>query len=211
MEAEQVGHCDHCKKVYELRNHHKVICSTCKATFCNSKCKKASKRDHKKCIGRPRYEPPKPEPPPLPPKPVLENERLRRLLFGDQDEFMCGYVDPQGVTQPATLPERAVEIMASCYQRRRGFYLEKVPTTAAGRAVGALRLHFMDFIELGNCLLNNDICQDVNWVLLPEHALEALKQYDLGEEYFAISLTVGPRDGPHHVDRVVRFLYKGMV
>lgn len=214
MEATQetlpVGHCDHCKQPYEITKT-RVICNTCKATFCNAKCKKTAKRDHKKCTGRQRYEPPKPAPPPLPPKPVVEDERMRRLLFGDDDKYMCGYPDAQGVMQPATVPERAVEIMANCYQRRRPYYIEKVAKTAEERTIGVLRVHFDDFLTLGNCMLQNEVCPNVQWAELPEAAREAMKEHELGEEYFAMALTIGPKDGPYMCDRVVRFLYKGMV
>lgn len=204
MEVLECKHCDHCKQPFEVTKT-KVVCATCKANFCNSKCKKEGKREHKKCTGRQAYEPPKPEQPKLP---NIEDVRVRSLLYGDDDKFACGYKDENDVMQPATVPERAIEIMAHCYRRFRDINITKVPKNAEERKTGVLRIHFNTYIALAECYLSSDYIWNAKWELMSEDMTEKLKDYELGEDYFAISFTIGKSGGPYVLDRVVRFLYR---
>lgn len=207
MEVLECKHCDHCKQPFEVTKT-KVVCTTCKANFCTSKCKKLAKREHKKCTGRKSYEPPKPEPPKLP---NIEDLRIRRLLYGDDDKFACGYTDENEVLQPATTPERAVEIMAHFYQHHRDIHIQNVPTNPEERKSGLLRVHFNTYIELAEQYLNGSHFANPLWEHMSENMKEKLKEHDLGEDYFAIGFTIGKPGGPYVLDRVIRFLYKSMM
>jgi len=202
--------CDHCKLPFVVTRT-KVVCATCKALFCTSRCKKEARKEHKKCSNRPHFEPPKPEiiPPPEDTL-VIEDEEIRNLLFGDTNQYKCGYHDGDNVLQPATTPERASEILAHHYQRLRSFYIQHVPSESELRATGVLHLHFMDFIDLATAFLKNVQVCEIVWMPLDGEMVEKAASLELGAEYFGLTFTVGPRGGPYICNRTLRFLYKGM-
>jgi hypothetical protein len=45
---------------------------------------------------------------------------------------------------------------------------------------------------------------------LDAEMLEKVIPLELGEEYFGLSFTVGPKGGPYACNKTLRFLYKGM-
>jgi hypothetical protein len=209
--SEKCKFCDHCHQPFVVTNT-RIVCSLCKATFCTSKCKKNAKKDHKKCIGRPNYSPPENrEEVPLPDSMVIEDEYIRHALFGKHNEYRCGYYDENKILQPATTVERATEIVASHYQQFRHTYIKLVPTEPELRRTGILRVNFDSFNDLASSILEPDIKNDTYWMLMSEEMIEKTAEMNLGEEYFCLAFTVGPKDGPYIMNATIRFLYNGVM
>ena len=202
--------CDQCKQPFVVTRT-KVTCSTCKACFCSSSCKKNAKKDHKKCISRTQIQTQNVKSEAQPEDSlVIEDDEIRNALFGLNNEFKCGYYDGSNVLQVATTPERAIELISTHYQRLRSSYLVKVPTDADSRSTGVLRVHFDDFFQLAKTYISNEIREDAFWMSLDTEMIEKVKALELGQDYFGLVLTVGPRNGPFVCNKVERFLYNGM-
>lgn len=200
--------CDNCKQPFVTTNTH-VVCTTCKARFCNSKCKKNARKDHKKCINRPHFKQSESITKPGDDL-IIVNSRIRALLFGDNDMYKCGFYDKDMILQPGTTEGRAIELVATHYQRLRSTYIAYVPIDASYRSIGVLHLHFDDFYDLAQTYICNE-SKHPTWIPLSEAMMENVKKLELGRDYFGLFFTIGPKDGPYVMNQIVRFLYKSMI
>lgn len=194
-------HCDACHTKIVTRGT-TVRCQTCKATFCNAKCKKNAKKQHKKCSGRQHWEP-KIE------KPEIEDVRVRSILFGPRDEHQCGYRRRDGSIAPATTPERANQVMADFYQRHRDFFISFVAKDAESRSKGLLSIQFDGYFDFAQRYIDGRP-PEPEWSVMDKNAIEKTKILELGEDYFGLRFVIKTEDGEVGVDRILRFLYNGI-
>lgn len=197
--------CDNCKQTFKVKSGITVVkCQTCKAPFCSAKCKKLCKGLHKGCSGYPRYH----YKPPYSDYPIIEEETIRHILYGENYEHARSYrvemPDEFWYETPASDPERATEIMEKYYNKFPEHFKSFVDMEDFdNKEMFYVHVKFKNFIHFATWY-DRDIKPDAEWVLMDLPDIRRMTALNLGKNEFILRVTIYEEDDKVMYDKFTK-------
>ena len=206
MSTKVIAACPVCKKI--INSAMKIHCVDCKRVYCSGSCKKADKKNHKKCLNVKISEAEK--------KFIFSNfenldEEVKATLFGPNNLYKLGFEDYSGKLVPGCTPERVLSIMGDYFQNEklRPMFTAKVPEDEFARGKGYLQVIFESYVDFAKSY-NSKIFPETQWIVADKTTREQQLYYmDLASSSFALNIKIiSTAKDEYFVNRFMKFLYK---